>query len=235
VALEDYAPGLASVSYDHFEQRFALTVVIFSLAKSDDKGRGGRYLETVADLLPSGIGECNLKKYIKCNGRGQIVSINFRNLGLTGSIPDEIGMFSKSLRTLDLAENELSGTIPDRLYDLTLLKGLYLKSNQLTGTISPKIGNLSALQNFYAGQNKFEGGVTQGYDGCRKLRNLSLYKNQFTGPLPDWQKLPSLHMLDVGFNRLTGNLPESLATHHFLRMLYLNNNAVSGFVCILRI
>ena len=192
-----------------------------------DGGRQRRIM--AAELLPAGIDECDLK-FIGCNQEGKITKINFRKMGLGGILSPEISQFWQTLTVLDLSDNQIEGTIPDSIYDMYWLEALYLKSNRFTGTISPKIGQLTSLVNFYAGQNILKGGVPLGFGQCKNLRNLSLYKNNLSGPIPDWSTLNGLHYLDLGFNKMTGTLPESLVKHRILRLLYLNNNQVSTSV-----
>merc|ERR1711966_414851 len=100
------------------------------------------------------------------------------------------------------------------------------------GTISPKIGQLTSLVNFYAGQNILKGGVPLGFGKCKNLRNLSLYKNNLSGPIPDWSTLNGLHYLDLGFNKMTGTLPESYPTigNRKLKEIHLNNNQLTGAI-----
>ena len=59
-----------------------------------------------------------------------------------------------------------------------------------------------------------------------------MYKNQFTGTIPSWNAIPSLFFLDLGFNALTGTLPESLVKFNRLRRVYLNNNNFNGTIPI---
>ena len=64
-----------------------------------------------------------------------------------------------SLTTLDLSDNQLSGTIPD-LSSLTQLQNLYLGDNQLSGTI-PDLSSLTQLQNLYLGDNRLSGTIPE--------------------------------------------------------------------------
>ena len=60
---------------------------------------------------------------------------------LTGSIPPEIGNLT-NLTFLDLGENQLRGSIPSEIGNLTNLTSLGLDENQLTGEIPESICNL---------------------------------------------------------------------------------------------
>ena len=61
---------------------------------------------------------------------------------LTGSIPPEIGQLT-NLTTLELEYNQLTGPIPPEIGNLTNLTELRLEDNQLTGRIPESICNLN--------------------------------------------------------------------------------------------
>ena len=50
------------------------------------------------------------------------------------------------LTTLNLGDNQLSGTIPDWLGSLIALQDLSLRDNRLTGPIPEELGDLLQLQ-----------------------------------------------------------------------------------------
>lgn len=50
---------------------------------------------------------------------------------------------------LEIQVNELSGTIPDELYNAVLLERLSIGENDLSGTVSTKIGNLTKLTGLF--------------------------------------------------------------------------------------
>ena len=75
---------------------------------------------------------------------------------LTGSIPPEIGNLT-NLTYLNLRSNQLTGSIPPEIGNLTNLTRLWLNDNQLTGPIPPEIGNLTNLERLilYYGECSF--------------------------------------------------------------------------------
>ena len=66
----------------------------------------------------------------------------FHRMPLTGTIPSEIGnMTGGTFADLRLSDTELKGTIPEELYDLSLLNRLDLYSSSFSGTISSRLGS----------------------------------------------------------------------------------------------
>jgi hypothetical protein len=63
----------------------------------------------------------------------QVIELKMASISLIKSIPPEIGLLSSSLVHLNLAENNLTGSIPMEVYLLTHLKNLSLHNNDMTG------------------------------------------------------------------------------------------------------
>ena len=67
-------------------------------------------------------------------------TLDLYNNQLTGSIPPEIGNLT-NLTYMNLGSNQLTGSIPSEIGNLTNLYGLSLRYNQLTGIIPDEICN----------------------------------------------------------------------------------------------
>jgi len=83
------------------------------------------------------------------------------NNNLTGTIPAEIGQLS-GLDYLHLSNNSLSGSIPTEIGQLKALKYLHLDNNQLSGNVPEEILDLPSLKQADLAENffsKFEGHV----------------------------------------------------------------------------
>lgn len=87
--------------------------------------------------------------------------------------------------SLDLSKNNLSGDIPDELYDLTALWRLSLWGNNLTGSLSPKVGQLKDLLILWMDSNSLSGSLPAELADCENLILCDLYNNQFSGDIPE--------------------------------------------------
>jgi len=74
-------------------------------------------------------------------------SLDLSNNQLTGSIPPEIGNLT-NLTWLWLNDNQLTGSIPPEIENLTNLDWLDLSNNQLTGEIPESICDLNIITTF---------------------------------------------------------------------------------------
>ena len=129
---------------------------------------------------------------------------------LSGSIPTELGDLS-NLAWLNLAGNELSGSIPAELGDLSNLERLYLGGNELSGAIPAELGDLSNLTQLGLYGNQLSGPIPTELGGLPNLRGLTLGGNQLSGQIPpELGGLSSLTVLDLGGNQLSGPIPAEL-------------------------
>ena len=78
------------------------------------------------------------------SGRG-VLGLNLSGNDLRGTIPPELGDLS-DLESLDLSDNRLRGSIPSELGHLSNLEVLNLSNNQLEGVIPAELGTLRYLQ-----------------------------------------------------------------------------------------
>ena len=130
---------------------------------------------------------------------------------------------------LDLAQNGLTGPIPDTLGTLSSLEVLRLRENALTGTIPGALSSLSNLETLSRYGIAPSGRVPARLGSLSNLRVLRLDRNQLTGPVPGTlASLASLDELDLGENALAGPIPRALGGLSNLTTLRLSENALSG-------
>ena len=126
------------------------------------------------------------------------------SLFTTNMTPD-VAFFSTG--ELDLGDNQISGTIPSNLGELTSLTNLSLFTNRLTGSVP----SLSGLSN---------------------LKELSLSGNGFVGTIPGtWGKLSHLEFVNLDqVMELRGTIPSSFSMLTRLKSLRLDDTWVEGSI-----
>ena len=83
---------------------------------------------------------------------GRVESLSLGGNNLSGSIPPELGNLT-DLKHLYLWDNQLSGSIPPELGKLTKLEGLQLHNNHLTGPLPQTLISITGLERFDFGDN----------------------------------------------------------------------------------
>ena len=112
---------------------------------------------------------------------------------------------------LDLSYNQLSGSIPSEIGQLTHLAQLWLKNNELTGEIPSEIGNLTNIEVLSLSYNQLTGEIPPEIGNLTNLELLSLRGNQLTGEIPpEIGQLTNLTYLGLDSNQLTGLIPEEI-------------------------
>ena len=162
------------------------------------------------------------------NGRVTDLTLSENELG--GTIPPELGNLSH-LEWLDLSENELSGAIPSELGNLWYLTGLTLARNKLSGEIPPELGNLTNLTGLALWGNRLTGSIPSELGNLTKLTLLSLSLNELSGATPPTLgNLTNLKVLTLWDNELTGTIPSELGNLTKLEKLDLEDNRLSGVI-----
>ncbi|KAK1618301.1 hypothetical protein QYE76_023818 [Lolium multiflorum] len=186
-----------------------------------------------------------------CESSAVIRVIRFTSNLFAGEFPAGFGNCTK-LEELYVELNSISGSLPDDLFKLQLLKNLSLQENQLTDRMSPWFGNMSSLAQLDISFNSLSGHLPNIFGRLGKLEYFSAQSNSFKGPLPSsLSRSPSLKMLylrnnslsgkinfncsemtqlislDLGANKFTGTI-DSLSECQHLRSLNLGTNNLSG-------
>ncbi|XP_073155656.1 uncharacterized protein [Henckelia pumila] len=178
------------------------------------------------------VAECNLTGSIPsdmCSSSSQLRKAYFYGNNLTGSIPKGIGNLTM-LQMLYIGYNKLTGTIPEGIGNLNNLLFLDLSYNDLSGYIPEKIFNISTLRSIVVSSNKLLGHLPSILNhGLPDLEVFYLDHNFFFGEMTDSISNSSkLIFLDFSFNNLTGQIPHSFGKLSLLEILLLTaNNLVS--------
>jgi Divergent InlB B-repeat domain/Leucine rich repeat/Leucine rich repeat N-terminal domain len=143
---------------------------------------------------------------VKCNN-GQVFSLNLSNNQLSGTLSNSLEKLSQ-LDSLDLSENQLTGSIPESLGNLNNLTELHLSQNQLTGLIPNSLGDLSKLRYFALDNNQLTGSIPESLGNLSKLAYLILSNNQLCGDIPNTvSSLQNLQECLLSNNYLTATDP----------------------------
>ena len=159
---------------------------------------------------------------------GRVTQIRLWGNNLIGSIPADLGNLT-SLQRLGLWSNDLSGEIPSELGNLSSLERMSLDDNQLSGGIPSELGSLSNLERMSLDDNQLSGGIPSELGNLSNLERLYLTRNQLSGEIPtELSSLPNLEELALGGNQLSGSIPAELGSLASLIELYLWGNEFSG-------
>ncbi|XP_012845860.1 PREDICTED: probable LRR receptor-like serine/threonine-protein kinase At3g47570 [Erythranthe guttata] len=147
----------------------------------------------------------------------QLEGLSYINLGdnnLIGTIP--LGMFNIStIEQFKVDFNDIHGTIPSTI-GLTLpnLKLLVLGKNQFSGRVPISLSNVSSLELLVLSVNNFNG-IMPRFGGLSKLDSLYAAETLIEDDISFISSLTnctSLRVLDLGDNPLiTGSIPETIA------------------------
>ncbi|XP_074309241.1 leucine-rich repeat receptor protein kinase HPCA1-like isoform X3 [Silene latifolia] len=178
---------------------------------------------------------------------------------LSGSIPVSDGTnpgldLLVNAKHFHFGINQLSGTIPDRLFssDMTLIHLLF-DNNNFTGMIPSTLGLVQTLQAVRLDRNKLGGHIPSNLKDLTDVNELVLSNNDFSGPVPDLTGMNNLNYVDMSNNSfaaanvslwltsleslttvimentgLEGQLPVELFCIPLLQTLMMANNQVNG-------
>ncbi|KAG6492523.1 hypothetical protein ZIOFF_047486 [Zingiber officinale] len=95
--------------------------------------------------------------HVTCNNDNSVIRVDLGNAQLSGTLVPQLGQL-KNLQYLELYSNNISGTIPSDLGNLTNLDSR-LNNNSLSGPIPKSLTNITALQVLDLSNNNLSGEV----------------------------------------------------------------------------
>jgi Leucine-rich repeat (LRR) protein len=133
-----------------------------------------------------------------------LTSLNIAENQLSGSLPGGL-QFLTNLEELTFYKNSIAGTIPAGLLFLTNLATLTLSNNQLSGSIPKEALQLEALREVDLSDNLLSGSLPSVLG--ENLERFAAFSNSLTGMFPWTTPSPFLEWVQFSENRLTGTLP----------------------------
>ena len=140
---------------------------------------------------------------------------------------------------MNLGESNLTGIVPEAIFNISKLQSLSLVLNHLSGSLPSSIGTrLPDLEGLYIGFNQCSGIIPLSISNMSKLTILDISGNFFTGYVPkDLGNLRRLQWLDLSGNQLNDEHPTSeiafltsLMKCNSLRNLWISGNPLKGFI-----
>jgi RHS repeat-associated protein len=147
---------------------------------------------------------------------------------LTGTVPSQIGNLTY-LILLNLGGNNLTGSFPNQLSQLSNLLHFIIPDNQFTGSFPSSISNCTNLIRIFAEFNQFSGSIPVEITTLKNLRGMQLDHNNFSGSIPaEIVNMRSLTYCHLYNNQLTGSIPENLDLIGTLYHFEVNDNKMIG-------
>ncbi|KAG6685399.1 hypothetical protein I3842_12G110100 [Carya illinoinensis] len=173
---------------------------------------------------------------------------------LSGNLPLELGNMP-SIERLFLSSNYFTGELPPSFANLTTLKDFRISDNQFSGQIPSYIENWKNLEKLCIQASGLKGPIPHldllenlsdlrisdlnGSEVTFPLRNINvaqwkilmLRNCNLTGLLPDAIASPQIkefQILDLSFNRLSGQIPSSFGNLTYVQSIYLTGNLFTG-------
>ncbi|KAK1398632.1 hypothetical protein POM88_008495 [Heracleum sosnowskyi] len=161
---------------------------------------------------------------------GRVTQIQAKNMGLKGPLPQNFNKLIK-LENLGLQNNKLNGTLPS-FSGLSELQYVYLDYNEFDVIPSDFFHGLSSVRVLALDRNPFNASsgwsISEELQVSAQLTNFSCSDCNVVGPLPDFfGRMPSLSLLRLAENRISGNIPESFRESQ-LQILWLNGQSDGG-------
>ncbi|KAG2719539.1 hypothetical protein I3760_03G270700 [Carya illinoinensis] len=182
----------------------------------------------------------------------RLLGLDLRSNLLQGSLPIPPATISHYY----MSKNSLTGNISELICSLTSIQVLDLANNNLSGSLPRCMQNFGAsLSVIDLQKNKFRGSIPQTWTQGTKLRIINFRQNRFQGPLPrslvkclmlevadfsnnklhdifpSWlENLPNLKVLNLRSNNFHGQIGASKAGYKFpnLRVIDLSHNGFTG-------
>lgn len=172
---------------------------------------------------------CNWRGVRCMNGTHDVIALLLDSNQLNGTLPPQLNQLSQ-LAYLNVSNNSFSGLIPTEFRELSSLTHLDLSFNQFIGSIPSSLANCTRLQFLVLRKNALSGKFPSFVTSLTDIVYLDLARNSFLGQqLPsDIGRLSNLQFLQLHFSGLVGSLPPSITNCTSLIWLHLRGNNLTG-------
>ncbi|XP_071735409.1 receptor protein kinase TMK1 [Rutidosis leptorrhynchoides] len=172
---------------------------------------------------------------VVCKDEQRVVRIQIGHQNLQGTLPTSLSNLTQ-LERLELQWNNISGPLPT-LSGLSNLQVLMLSNNMFTSIPDDFFNGMSSLQSLEIDNNPFSNWVIpESLKSASTLQNFSAVNAHLTGQIPDFfrpDNFPGLVNLHLALNDLEGELPMSLSGSQ-LESLWVNGQKLSGKIDVIQ-
>ncbi|GJN09499.1 hypothetical protein PR202_ga27512 [Eleusine coracana subsp. coracana] len=158
-----------------------------------------------------------------------VISLGISLNNFTGELPEELGNLTK-LEQIYFDSSGFSGPFPSTFSKLTNLRIMFASDIEFTGQIPDFLGSLTKLEDLRIGDIVNGSSSLDFIGNLTSLNVLILRNSRISDNLAtvNFSKLAGLTLLDLSFNNITGQIPESILNLQNLNFLFLGNNSLSG-------
>ncbi|KAI3869564.1 hypothetical protein MKX03_012141 [Papaver bracteatum] len=165
-----------------------------------------------------------------------LVRLRIENNSFSGDILALKLSFRNGATYVDLSRNNFTGGIPENLMSEALkIEYFNISYNPGLGGIIPShIWSLPSLANFSASSCNISGDLPQptpNFKCSSSISTVELSGNKLSGDLPESiARCEALNILDLSHNKLSGSIPDQFGSSSSLALLNISFNQLSGSV-----
>ncbi|KAG0468989.1 hypothetical protein HPP92_018317 [Vanilla planifolia] len=212
----------------------------FDVGSNEFSGKVPASLGNLKNLSTLDVSDNNIEAFESTDWEFMTALINCTNLkslhlgfnDLSGTLPSSITNLSATLSDLTLGNSKISGNIPMELGNLKGLTILVLSNNRLTNTIPHSIGSLKLLHILYLNSNELSGEIPTTLGNLTRMNRLYLQFNKLTGQIPlSLRNCKEIVLMVLAHNMLTGHIPKEIFTLSSISIeLDLSYNFLTGHI-----
>ncbi|XP_078179828.1 receptor-like protein 32 [Carex rostrata] len=166
----------------------------------------------------------------------QLTELYLSNNLISGNIHSKLAMLKK-LRVLDLADNNLSGPLPENLGTFSGMSSLKHDADEPSDPLFQRTEELFESDYLHLptgidlSNNYLTGEIPRNITALIGLVNLNLSHNHLIGEIPaEIERMRSLQSLDLHLNNLSGSIPPSISGLNSVKVIDLSYNNLSGSI-----
>ncbi|RHN58971.1 putative non-specific serine/threonine protein kinase [Medicago truncatula] len=160
-----------------------------------------------------------------------LTTLSLSDCGLTGTFPQKIFQIG-TLSVIDITYNSnLHGSFPEIQLSGSL-QTLRVSFTNFSGAIPHIIGKMRHLYELDLSNSQFNGTLPNSFSNLTELSYLDLSFNSFTGPIPSFSMAKNLNHIDLSYNSLSGEVSSSFHSEGLLNLvkLDLSFNSINGSI-----